>query len=264
MATSNSDIVDMLERSSAAMKAANNDIRETIALESAAVEITQNAESTGTAFRTISMRLRGYDEETEELSDDLKNITGDIADLTKTANNTQGVSLFVDGDPNTYKSTYQILKDISVVWDDLTDKQQAGLLEKLGGKRGGQVIAGILQDFDRVDYALEQMENAAGSADKEMEVIQDSIEYKLNAFKQEWVGIVQTFIDRGYLGIIIDGFTKLSEVIGKITDISPILTTSIAAFSGFSLVKKFGNPKTLGFKFYCRMSYFLNGNIIFV
>ena len=49
----------MLKRSSAAMSAANNTLEETIALESAAVQITRNAETTGTAFRTISMRIRG-------------------------------------------------------------------------------------------------------------------------------------------------------------------------------------------------------------
>lgn len=58
-ATTNGEIGEMLERSSAAMAAANNTLEETIALESAAVEVTRNAETTGTAFRTISMRIRG-------------------------------------------------------------------------------------------------------------------------------------------------------------------------------------------------------------
>ena len=77
------------------------------------------------------MRIRGYDEETEELSDDLTQITGKVADLTRTANNPRGVSLFEPGDPNTYRSTYDILRDISKIWDDLTDKNQAKLLELL-------------------------------------------------------------------------------------------------------------------------------------
>ena len=51
-ATTNAEIGEMLTRSSAAMKAANNSLEETIALESAAVEVTRNAETTGTAFRT--------------------------------------------------------------------------------------------------------------------------------------------------------------------------------------------------------------------
>ena len=123
-ATTNAEIGEMLTRSSAAMHAANNSLEETIALESAAVEITRNAETTGTAFRTISMRIRGYDEETEELSDDLQNISGDIADLTKTSKNAP-ISIFTDATRTEYKSTYQILKEIAGVWENLTDKQQA-------------------------------------------------------------------------------------------------------------------------------------------
>ena len=56
-ATSNQEIGEMLKRSSAAMNAANNSIEETIALESAAVQITRNAETTGTAFRTDFVRM---------------------------------------------------------------------------------------------------------------------------------------------------------------------------------------------------------------
>ena len=43
-------------------------------------------------------------------------------------------SFFKESNKRTYKSTYQVLKEISAVWDELTDKQQAQLLEKLFGK----------------------------------------------------------------------------------------------------------------------------------
>ena len=82
------------------------------------------------------MRIRGYDEETEELSEDLTNITGTIADLTKvSSNNFTGISLFEDGDMDTYRSTYDILADIADIWDELTDKNRAELLEALFGKQ---------------------------------------------------------------------------------------------------------------------------------
>lgn len=217
MATSNSEVGEMLKRSSAAMAEANNSLAETIALESAAVQITRNAETTGTAFRTISMRIRGYDEETEELSEDLQNISGDIADLTKVAGKSGGISLFTDETKTTYKSTYQLLKEISEIYHDLTDKQQAALLEKLAGKRGGQVLAGILNDFSEVERAMSEIEQSAGSADKEMGIIQESLDYKINALKETWTGIFQNLIDRGVIGDIIDILTKLSEVIEKIT-----------------------------------------------
>lgn len=125
-ATSNADIVEGLQRSSAAMAAGNNTLEDTVALFTSAEEIINDPASVGNALKTISMRLRGYDEESETLSEDLKSITGDIADLTKTAsNNYTGVSLFTDETRETYKSTAQILKDISDIWDELTDKTQA-------------------------------------------------------------------------------------------------------------------------------------------
>lgn len=227
MATTNGEIGEMLLRSSAAMKAANNSIEETIALESAAVQITRNAETTGTAFRTVSMRIRGYDEETEELSDDLKNISGDIADLTKTAEHPIGISLFTDETKTEYKSTYEILKEIAGIWNELTDKQQAGLLEKLAGKRGGQVLAGVLNNFGEVEKAMQTMSEAEGSADREMGIITDSIDFKLNRLKETWVGTLQGLIDRGDIGKIIDFLTTVSELLGQIIDTIGLVPTSI-------------------------------------
>ena len=65
--------------------------------------------------------------ETEELDSNLVNIKGDVYDLT-------GGKVSIMEDEDTYKSTYQVLKEISDVWDDLSDKNQAQLLEKLFGK----------------------------------------------------------------------------------------------------------------------------------
>lgn len=237
-ATTNAEIGEMLTRSSAAMKAANNTLEETIALESAAVQITRNAETTGTAFRTISMRIRGYDEETEELSGDLENISGDIYDLTKV--NGQGISIFTDESRKTYKSTYEILKEISEVWDELTDKQQADLLDKLGGKRGAQSIAGILADFDEVERAMTNMENAGGSAEQEMSIIRDSLEYKINALKQTWVGTLQAVTDRGEIGKWVDNLTFVSEKLSGIISEVGLLKTAIIGISTIIGSQKLG------------------------
>lgn len=185
------------------------------------------------------MRIRGYDEETEELSEDLKNISGDIADLTKTASTPGGISLFTDESKETYKSTYQLLKEISEIYDELHDKQRADLLEKLAGKRGGQVVGSLLLNFEAAEKALQEMEQAAGSADAEMSIIEESIDYKLNALKETWVGNAQEMLKRGDLGAIIDGLTKLSEAIGWVVEKAGILGTiglGAGLFAGFKNV----------------------------
>lgn len=80
------------------------------------------------------MRIRGFNEDTEELDEDLVNIKNDISEFTNGK-----ISIMEDAD--TYKSTFQILSDISDIWDELTDKQQAGLTEKLFGKTRANVHA---------------------------------------------------------------------------------------------------------------------------
>lgn len=37
-------------------------------------------------------------------------------------------------DANNFKSTYQILKEMSVVWKDMTDVERAAALELMGGR----------------------------------------------------------------------------------------------------------------------------------
>ena len=76
-----------------------------------------------------------YDEETEQLSQDLISLKGEVVDLTKTAsNNYQGISLFTDASQTEYKSTYTYLKEISGVIDELDAKSKQKLLEDLFGK----------------------------------------------------------------------------------------------------------------------------------
>lgn len=246
-AVSNADIVDSLTRSSSAMAAANNTFEQTVALATAATEITRDSSQVGNALKTISMRLRGYDEETETYSDDLKEITGDIANLTKVAsNNNQGISLFEADDPNTYRSTYDILKDIADIWNEISDKNRAQLLEKLFGKQRAQVGAALISNFKQAENAMDAMAGSAGSASKELERAQDSIVFKLNALKETWVGVAQNLYDTRTIKNVIDLLTDMSGVIQTITKSLGTLGTVSAGVLGVQFIRSVGRPKMTG------------------
>ena len=127
-AVNNSDIVDFLTRSSSAMAEANNTLEDTIALGTAMVEITRDAAGAGQVLKTVSMRVRGYDEETEEFIGNVEELSGEIANLTKTASTPGGISLFTDETKTEFKSTRQLLQEISEIYDQLTDKNQANII----------------------------------------------------------------------------------------------------------------------------------------
>lgn len=250
-AVSNIDIVEAMTRSSSAMSAANNTFDETIALATAAIEITRDASSVGNGLKTLSMRIRGYDEETEEYSDEVAKLTGTIADLTKVAsNNNRGISLFEADDLNTYRSTYDILSDIADIWEEMTDKNRAELLEALFGKRQAQIGSAILKNFDQARNSIETMEKSAGSAEKEMEKIYNSLEYKLNALKETWVGVAQNLFQTDDISMVITALTKLSELIDTITGTLGVFgSVAVAGVIAWliRLRNTVGRPKMTGF-----------------
>lgn len=236
-ALSNKDIVEFLTRSSSAMKEANNTLEETIALGTAATEITRDASSVGNALKTVSMRIRGYDEETEEFVGGVEILNGEIAELTKTANNQSGISLFRDEDKTEYKSTTELLRDISEIYDELTDKQQADLLEKLAGKRQGQIVAAILNNFDAVEKSLVTMEDSAGNAKAEMSIIMESLDYKINALNETATGFFQNLFNPQEMGVAIDFLTGLLNSIIEITSHLGLLGTTLAGVGIAATIK---------------------------
>ena len=138
------------------------------------------------------------------------------------------------------------LGEISDIWDEIDEKSRTQLLEKLFGKRGASVGSAIIGNFDAVRDALKEMAGAAGAADAEMGIIQESIDFKLNALKETWVGTAQAIVDRGDLGAAIDGLTKLSEAIGWVIDKFGVLGTSAGIGGIFAGFKNIGRPKRFG------------------
>ena len=102
-------------------------------------------------------------------------------------------------------------------------------------KRGGQVLAGILDDFSEVERAMQEMDKAAGSADDEMEIIKDSIDYKLNALKETWVGTAQALVTTDASKGVLDFFTSLSEILNSIANVDFVNIPTIAASIGQAL-----------------------------
>lgn len=176
-----------------------------------------------TALKSISSRIRKMNEETGEFDETLQTISGDVYELTNNR-----VSIMED--ENTYKDIYTILKEISEVWDDLTDKQHAKLLDKLFGTRQTNVGSAILQNFSQAEKALDMISNGAadGSSMKEMEVIMDSVSYKINEFKETFTGFAQDTLTQDFLKSMVESGTTLLETF---SDASPILKTFLDMIS---------------------------------
>ena len=146
-ALTNQDIIEGMERSAAALAATGTTYKEAFSLFTGAQEVLQNSEVAGRALRSISLRIHGYSESSEdgllETDDELKTVTGDLADLTKTAEHSQGVSIFKPGSTTEFKSLVDYFGEIHDIWDEMSQRQQNDFLQKAFGKTQADVCLNV-------------------------------------------------------------------------------------------------------------------------
>lgn len=197
----------------------------------------------------MAMRLRATKTELEEAGEDTEGMANSVSELRDKVLALSGVDIMLDED--TYKSTFQILKEISKVWDELKDKEQASLLELLFSKRQGSIGAGLLKNFGMAEDALKTALDAEGSALKENEIFLESIQGHLNKLSAAWETFSYNILDSELVKGALDFFTNIITGLDETTQRLGVLTTTIemlgVAISGGAIVKIASTMmKTLG------------------
>ena len=231
-----------LQKSASALAAANNTLEESAALISAANSVVQNEEVTGTAMKTISMYLRAAKTEAEEAGIETDGMADSVAKLRQELLDLANVDIMLDDD--TFKSTYQIIKELSEVWDEISDVSQANILEKIGGKRNANINAALIENFDIAEKALALSQNAAGSALKENEKYLESIEGHINKLTVAYEDLSQTVINSDLVKIGVDALTALTggaadliKQFGTLQTMIPIIAGGLSAFKNVGIFR---------------------------
>lgn len=234
-AISSGGVGQALQRSAAALAAAGNSIDESVALAAGMNTVIQDPEKVGTTLKTVSMFLRASKTEAEEAGIETEGMADSVSKLRGELMALSGVDIMLD--ENTYKSTYQIFKELSEIWGSLTDVTQANITEKLGGKRNANAVSALLNDFSIAEKALVTATNSAGSAVKENEKYLDSIAGKTALFKSEFQVLAQNIINSGLVKFVIGALTDILRLLNALLD-HPVLT-GVAAVGILGVIGKF-------------------------
>ena len=194
----------MLQESAASMSVLGNNIDETIGMLTGAYAVIQD-EKVGKALTTIGLRIAG-------LNEDLQEEAGLANDVSKALQKYAGINVF-DEQTGQIRSTYEIMKDLAGVWDDLNKNEQTMLLNVLAGKQRADVAAAMLTNWEEVDKAIQDASNSMGSATKEQEAYLNSIEGKIQSFKNVFQQIADTLVQSGIIKGIIDIGTGVLKIV---------------------------------------------------
>lgn len=236
-AISSGGIGEALQRSASSLAAANNTLDQSIALITAANTVVQDPDAVGTAFKTIAMRIRAAKTELEEAGLETDGMANSTAELRKEIMDLSGVDIMLD--ENTFKSTYEILDELSEKWDELEDVDRANITELFAGKRQGNVFNSVMSNFDIARDVLATSEDSNGSAMAEHEKWLESLEAKTKQFQAAWEELSQTILDDDFLGQMIDLGTDFLNVLTWIIDNFGMLGTVIGGLGLTMLIKNF-------------------------
>lgn len=228
-ATSAASLGDGLSRSASAMATSGTDINKTLAMLTGGTEITQNASEFGNFLKIGSMRIRGMKGSLEELGEEVDETVDSISKVQTQILNRTGGKVNIFDDMGNFRDYYDIMKDISEVYDELSDTDKADLTEILFGKQRGNQGAALIQAFQsgQIQKALEATLNAEGSAMEEQKRWMDSLEAKTQQFDAAFQSLSSTVLDSNLLKWFVDlgtsGVQALDYIIDKIGIIKPLL-----------------------------------------
>lgn len=244
-AISSAGVGDALLNSAAALRAAGNNIHESIALIAAANTTIQDPGRVGTALKTMSMYMRAAKTEAEEAGLSTEHMADSVSQLRDELLALTGgkVDIMSDVDAGKYKSTVEILRELSTVWDDLSDTTKTNITELIGGGvRNANIIASLMQNFEIVEDAMTTSMESSGSALVENEKYLDSVAGKTAQLKTSVEALYTTIMTgEGVKGIItvLDGLVQVLDKISGFTfdNLLSTITTLTGLGGGIAFIK---------------------------
>lgn len=220
-------------------------------------ESVQDAEKVGTAIKTMATNLGGVKAAAKDGS----------LEMNRTAKALQtiaGIDIYSNKQKGEIKDMMTILKELNVVWDDLSEDKQLAIAESISGKNHINTLMAMMGNWETVLQYQEDYNNGftIGSAQREQERYLDSIEGKWNTLKENLKNLVTTTISsdfaKGFLDGAIsftDGLNSAFKVLDEFNAVLPAtiglitsLGQSFRVLSGNGSIELFGSGMINGIK----------------
>lgn len=200
------DLSQAMEIASAGMATYGNSFEEVLGLVTSATEImTGRSSQVARGLQTIASRIVKNADALEEYGIAVVNMDGSL------------------------RSTYDVLKDLKPVWDDLTDAERTALGEQLAGLNQYKVLASTLQNFETAIDATTTAYNSAGSAAKENAAYMESLEAHLTTLQSAWEAFSNSVVKSEFVKLFLSAGTGVLKALNS--DLG-VLTTQFGLLWG--------------------------------
>ena len=237
-------IGDALERSASALNEGGNTLDESIGLITAANSVIQDPDVVGTALKTVALRMRGVKTELEDAGLETEGMAQTTSELQKKLLALTKGKVDIQLNSDEFKSTYEMLKEMSAVWDDMTDIDRAAALELIAGKRQANIVASLISNFQTAEDAAKSAADSTGSALTENEKVLDGIEGKTKLLTNSLQNMWNNSLNSEGVKMFLD----IANAIAKAVDKIGLFKTAIMAIVGIIAARNNSFGKFFSFK----------------
>lgn len=234
-AISAEELMAAFQRGGAALHASGTDFEKSAALFAATNASLQNAETTGTMWKTVSARIRGATTELEEMGEETDGLAQGLSKYREEIMALSGVDIMKD--ENTYKDMYDIFVQLAEVWDNMEDVSQSRVAEILGGTRNTSGIMSTITNIKDAIGAYSSAMDSAGTATEANNLYMDTTKAKVGELKAAFQELSSDFISSDLTKGAVDALKGIVEAIDAIIDSVGLLGTILAGLGIAKIVK---------------------------
>ena len=242
-ASNTQEISTAMEKVASLAHNAGMDLETTAVYLSQAIETTREApENIGTAMKTILARFQSLTKDPDSLSPEVQEALGGEtvdANVTEAALAKAGVAL--RDETGQFRAAKDVLLELNAVWDDLDKNTQRYIATQTAGARQQSRFIAMMQNNARTQELLGYAYNAEGASQKQFEKTLDSLEAKINKFKNAWNEFTMGIADSGMIKGAVDIVTNLITVVNKLAKMTGPLEGFVKAFIAIGTFKAGGN-----------------------
>lgn len=234
-AISAEELMAAFQRGGAALHASGTDFEKSAALFAATNASLQNAETTGTMWKTVSARIRGATTELEEMGEETDGLAQGLSKYREEIKALSGVDIMKD--ENTYKDMYDIFVQLAEVWDNMEDVSQSRVAEILGGTRNTSGIMSTITNIKDAIGAYSSAMDSAGTATEANNIYMDTTKAKVGELKAAFQELSSDFISSNFTKRAVEGLKGIVEAIDKIVETVGSLGTILAGLGLAKVIK---------------------------
>lgn len=217
-ASDTQEIAEAMSRTASIADSAGSSFESTAAFLTQMIETTRESpENLGTALKTIIARFQ----ELKKAPGEIGMVEGEYVDANAIETALKDVGIALKDAEGNFRDFDDVIMEISKSWDTMTQMQQRYIATVAAGSRQQSRFIALVSDYERLLELVTIATNSAGAANEQYEKTLDSLEAKMNSFRNELSNFLLGLFPVDAIKAGLDILTKVLEVINNIMNLGP-------------------------------------------